>query len=88
VALEHPDERVLLVTHEVVIILFRYLLEHLDEGGALSLSRQGVIRNCGLTAFSRNDEGVLETAAIDWTAPVEAADVRLTGEPDDVIASR
>jgi broad specificity phosphatase PhoE len=88
VALEHPDKRVLLVTHEVVIILFRYLLERLDEQAALSLSQEGAIKNCGLTAFTRNEEGTLETAAIDWTAPVEAADVRLTGEPDDVVASR
>ena len=87
-ALEHQDERVLLVTHEVVIIIFRYLVEELDERAALSLSQQGAITNCGLTAFFKNDEGELETDAIDWTVPLEAAVVRPTGEPDDVIASR
>ena len=87
-ALEHADERVLLVTHEVVIIIFRYLVEGLDERAALSLSQEGAIANCGLTAYRRGEDGRFETQAVDWTVPLEAADVRVTGESDDVVASR
>lgn len=87
-ALEHVSERVLLVTHEVVIIIFRYLVEGLDERAALSLSRKGVIANCGLTAYRRGEDGEFEAEALDWTAPLEAAAVRVTGGPDDVVASR
>jgi broad specificity phosphatase PhoE len=87
-ALEHANERVLLVTHEVVIIIFRYLVEGLDERAALSLSREGAIANCGLTAYRRGEEGGFATQALDWTAPLEAADVRVTGGSDDVVASR
>ena len=87
-ALEHANERVLLVTHEVVIIIFRYLIEGLDERAALSLSQEGAIANCGLTAYRAGDDGRYETQAFDWTAPLEAADVKVTGESDDVVASR
>ena len=38
-AREHLDKRVLLVTHEVVIVIWRYLLDDLDEAGALALAR-------------------------------------------------
>ena len=87
-ALEHADERVLLVTHEVVIIIFRYLIEGLDERAALALSQEGAIANCGLTAYRRDEHGGFETQAVDWTAPLEAAEVRVTGDPDDIVASR
>ena len=36
-AREHLDKRVLLVTHEVVIVIWRYLLDDLDETQALAL---------------------------------------------------
>ena len=38
---EYPDQRVLLVTHEVPIILMHYLLEHLDEAAALGSAEAG-----------------------------------------------
>ena len=41
---EHTDRRVLVVTHEVPIIITRYLLERLDEDGALGAQSIGATR--------------------------------------------
>jgi broad specificity phosphatase PhoE len=88
VAREHAARRVLLVAHEVVIIMFRYLLEDLGEEGALALSKDAAIANCSLTAYARSDDGRLEPEVIDWTAPLEQTDVPVTESPDVPIASR
>jgi 2,3-bisphosphoglycerate-dependent phosphoglycerate mutase len=88
VAREHAGRRVLLVTHEVVIIMCRYLLENLGEQGALALSREAAIANCSLTAYTRSAGGLLEPAVVDWTAPLEESDVPVTESPDAPIASR
>ena len=84
---EHPDRRVLLVTHEVPIIITRYLVERLDEQAALVLSRSGRLANCSLTSYVREDAGLrLEHDA--WTVPLEEEKAPVTEEPDAPIASR
>lgn len=88
VAREFAGRRVLLVTHEVVIIMFRYLLENLGEEGALALSRDAAIANCSLTAYTRSANDRLEPDVIDWTAPLDETDVPVTESPDVPIASR
>ena len=85
---EHPDRRVLLVTHEVVIIMIRYILEHLDERSALSLSSDATIANCSITAYRRDVRGALVRDAVAWTAPLEETGVPVTEGSDDAVASR
>jgi probable phosphoglycerate mutase len=87
-AREHAGRRVLLVTHEVVIIMMRYLLENLDEAGALALSTDAVIANCSLTAYSAGEDGRLTPDAVSWTAPLEETGVPVTEGSDAPIASR
>src|SRR3954447_1390673 len=43
---EHAGARVLVVTHEVVVAVMRYLLDELDERHALALSRDEPLANC------------------------------------------
>jgi broad specificity phosphatase PhoE len=87
-AREHPGRRVLLVTHEVVIIVVRYIVEHLDEQAALAMSRDATIANCSLTAFTRGERGGLVPDAVDWTAPLEQTGVPVTEGSDAPVASR
>ena len=54
---EHADRRVLVVTHEVPIIITRYLIERLDESTALDISRSGQLANCSLTTYDRDRAG-------------------------------
>jgi broad specificity phosphatase PhoE len=85
---QHGDQRVLLVTHEVVIIMFRYVLERLDETEALLLSSSATIANCSLTAYSPDDVGRLIPDAVAWTAPMEDFGTPVTEGSDARIASR
>ena len=50
---QHADRRVLLVTHEVPIIIMRYLIEDLDEPAALALEPHASLANCSLTTYVR-----------------------------------
>lgn len=85
---EHPDRRVLVVTHEVPIILTRYLIERMDEQGALELSRSGRVANCSLTSFVRDPDTSLRLDRDAWTVPLEEEDTPVTDEPDAAVASR
>lgn len=77
--LEHADARVAIVTHDVVIVLFRYLLEDLDERAALALSAERPVANCGLTSYRlRGDR--LELVAYNEVAPVAGEGAPVTVE--------
>jgi broad specificity phosphatase PhoE len=75
-----PDERILVVTHDVVILIVRYILERLAPTEATQWS--GQLRNCSLTTYRRaadNDGMHLErfndvTALERHSAPVTAND--------------
>lgn len=57
---DHPGRRVLVVAHDVVVILFRYLLEGLDEERVLEISRETAPVNCGITFYQlHEDEGLV-----------------------------
>jgi probable phosphoglycerate mutase len=87
-AREHFDDRVLLVTHEVVIVIWRYLLESLDEKGALRLSREHPIANCSLTRYVTGPNDVLQLDLDAWTAPLDTSAVAVTVEHDARVAPR
>jgi broad specificity phosphatase PhoE len=56
-AAEHAGERVLVFTHDVVVLLFRYLLEGLDERTVLSIGREDPVANAGITAYRWTGQG-------------------------------
>ena len=53
---DHAGRRVMVVAHDVVVILFRYLLEGLDEATALDISRRTAPVNCGITFYQLHEE--------------------------------
>lgn len=85
---EFADRRVLVVTHEVPIIITRYLVERLDEGAALELSRSGRLANCSLTTYVRDGDVGLHLERDAWTAPLEQEQAPVTDEPDAPVAPR
>jgi broad specificity phosphatase PhoE len=87
-AREHAGRRVLVVTHEVPIIITRYLIERLDEAAALALSRSGHLANCSLTTYVRGKDGRLHLDRDAWVAPLEEQDAPITEEPDAAVAPR
>ena len=48
---EHPGQRVLLVTHQVVVLAFRKLLERMEEETVLALDRQDEARPASLLIY-------------------------------------
>jgi len=89
---EHAGERVLVVTHEVVIYLFRYVLEHLSERQVLELGTQRQLANCSVTRFDlqvgARDVQEMRLVGFDDVAPLDADDAPITHESDVPVAPR
>lgn len=64
-----PDQRVLVVTHDVTILLARYILEQLTVEEAVALS--GEVRNCSVTRFERHEERGLVLESFNQTDALE-----------------
>ncbi|NJC72798.1 histidine phosphatase family protein [Planosporangium thailandense] len=56
---DHADGRVLLVGHEAVVYLLRYLIEDLTEADLTRLAHDGTIANCSISSWGRGDDGRL-----------------------------
>ena len=52
VSREHAGRRVLIVSHQVVILMFRYVLQYLTEVEILAIDKQEELANCGVTTFA------------------------------------
>jgi len=50
-------ERVLVTCHDVVVLVFRYVCEELDETRILEIARTDGVRNASVTRLVREDEG-------------------------------
>ena len=57
---EHAGEEVVVVAHEVVVYLFRYVLERLTEAEVLGLGRATDLANCSVTEYElgQDEQGV------------------------------
>jgi probable phosphoglycerate mutase len=54
---EYAGERVLLTSHQAVIMVFRYVLESLTEAEILDIDRSERIANCSLTWYAAGASG-------------------------------
>lgn len=52
-----PATRVLVAAHDVVVMMFRYVLEGLDEATVLDVARTDGVRNGSVTRFVREEPG-------------------------------
>jgi broad specificity phosphatase PhoE len=85
---EHADRRVLMVTHEVPILITRYLIERLDEAAALELSRAGQVGELlvdDVRPWRRRPSPARSRRVV---APLEESRAPITDEPDAAVASR
>jgi probable phosphoglycerate mutase len=85
---DHAGQRVLLVSHEVVILIWRYLLEDLDERETLALGRDAPLANCSFTRYVAKDERAFRLERAGWVAPIERSGVQVTEEHDAPVAPR
>jgi 2,3-bisphosphoglycerate-dependent phosphoglycerate mutase len=93
-ALHYAGRRVMIVSHQVVILCFRYLLENLDEQRILAIDRAGDVANCGVTEYSlaSREDGSAGSSMVllryNFTAPLERAGAPVTTAPDPKTALR
>ncbi len=92
VSLHWGGRRVLIVSHQVVVLCMRYLLENLSEEQILAIDREGDVANCAVTEYAF-DPGTSSTGRMDlrrynFVAPLERAGAPVTSEPDANVAAR
>jgi 2,3-bisphosphoglycerate-dependent phosphoglycerate mutase len=87
IAREYDGSRVMVVAHEVVILMFRYVLEHLDERALLELNEAEPLANCSVGDFVFDDADGGGMRLRSW-GRVEAADAPVTRETDEARAPR
>jgi broad specificity phosphatase PhoE len=82
-------ERVLLMGHQVVVLLTRYVVEGLDEQTILGIDREGDVANCAVTSYVLDEQaGRLRLDRYNEVAPLEDQDEPVTSEPDAPVAPR
>lgn len=91
-SLHHAGQRVLIVSHQVVVLCLRYLLEEMTEEQILSIDRRGDVANCGVTEYrldpGAGPNGGLKLHRYNFTAPLEREGAPVTVEPDAAVAAR
>jgi broad specificity phosphatase PhoE len=91
-SLHYAERRVLIVTHQVVVLCLRYLLECLTEEEILAIDAQGDVANCAVTEYRLDGRcgpnGELKLVRYNFTAPLERAGAPVTREPDVQVAAR
>ena len=83
---EAEGERVVVVAHQVVVLLVRYVLEQLTEPEVLEVDRQAEVANCSLTTYrfdpSVGVSGGLRLDAYNVVEHLEEQHEQVTAEPD------
>jgi broad specificity phosphatase PhoE len=83
---EHADGDLLVVTHEVVVMVFRYVLERLTEAEVLGLSTERELANCSITEYRVSAEDGARPELVQYDFVPEGMPV--TAEPDVARAPR
>ena len=86
VGLHHGGRRVLIVSHQVVVLCLRYLLEEMDEAGILAVDAAGEVANCSVTEYALDAgaglDGALSLQRYNFVAPLREAGATVTAAPD------
>lgn len=56
VLIQHAGQRVMIITHEVVIYCLRYILENMSEEQILAVDAEGDIANCSVTTYAADPQ--------------------------------
>ena len=81
--------RQLIVSHDAVILLFRYVCEQLDEERVFEIARSGSVTNASVSRLVRDDgEPGWRTAVYNDHQHLEAYGARATEHPGEIDAAR
>ena len=79
---EYAGERVLVTSHQAVIMNFRYVLEELTEAELLAIDAGPPLANCSLTRYSPGDDGRLRLEVFNDPQTLASMGEKVTEEPD------
>lgn len=85
---EYAGQRVLVVSHQVIVNCMRYLIEQMDERQILDIDRQGDVPNCAVTIYrlqSRDDPAQaagMKLIQANFLAPLQEAATPVTVAAD------
>ncbi|MEA2720476.1 MAG: hypothetical protein QOJ39_2340 [Candidatus Eremiobacteraeota bacterium] len=84
---EHAGKRVAIVTHQVIVLCARYVLERMTEQQIIDIDHAGDVANCSVTTY-RLDRATnaLKLDAYNVVAPMEEAGEPVTHEADVPVA--
>ena len=83
VRIDARGERVLLMAHQVVVLLTRYVLEAMDERTVLEVDAAAEVANCSVTSYVLDEQvGRLRLERYNEVAALEEQDEPVTAEPD------
>jgi broad specificity phosphatase PhoE len=89
---EYCGERVLVVSHAVVVLCIRYILEHMTEAELLAVDKKAELANCSVTYYEYDGtlgpRGSLRLKLYNFVAPLEEAGAPVTAEPDASVGAR
>lgn len=84
-AREHAGEDVVIVAHQVVVYMFRYVLERMTEPEVLAASRSEELANCSITSYSQHTVGRssgMQLERFNETVALNEEGTPATAEPD------
>jgi broad specificity phosphatase PhoE len=81
-ALRHDRERLMCVSHQAVIMVFRYVVEELAESQLLEIDRTDQVANASVTRYERGDAGLWQL--VDFNAVGHLASEAPVTEENDV----
>ncbi|MDB5641536.1 MAG: phosphoglycerate mutase [Hyphomicrobiales bacterium] len=91
-SLHHSGCRVLIVSHQVVVLCLRYLLENLTESEILAIDAAGDVSNCSITEYrfdaAQGANGGLALHRYNFIAPLRNAVAPITSAPDAKVGAR
>ena len=92
ISLHYAGRRVMIFTHQVVVLCLRYIIETLDEAAILAIDREADVANCAITEYrydrAAGRNGGLVLARYNVTAPMEREDMPVTRAPDPIVGAR
>lgn len=81
-ALRHDCDRLMIVAHQTVIMVFRYVLEELTEQELLAVDREEQVANASLTRYEADADGTLHLASFNDVDHLLDQSEDVTEEPD------
>jgi broad specificity phosphatase PhoE len=80
--LRHDCDRLMIVAHQAVIMVFRYVLEELTEQELLAVDKEEQVANASLTRYEREATGDFRLASFNVVEHLVAENEDVTEEPD------